>query len=102
MSTPIPWTRKDQTMSEPLPSSQDALAGIWKGIRDISRILGEPIPGEGASVIIDGSEYIELKKIEYAVRAAKPANGENSSIGVHQFDDSLNRLDVIRYGYCDE
>lgn len=34
-------------MSDHLPSPQDALRGTWKGLRDLARILGEPIPGEG-------------------------------------------------------
>lgn len=89
-------------MSEPLPSSQDALAGIWKGLRDLSKIMGEPIPGEGSFVIVDRSEHSELRRIESEIRCAKLSYGDAHLIRVGQFNGSLGRLGRIREGCCDE
>ena len=89
-------------MYDHLPSSQDALRGIWKGLRDLARILGEPIPGEGDAVFVDNDEYDEMKKIEYTIRAKKLEHGTESTIEVSRFNDSLKRLEEIRRGGSNE
>lgn len=89
-------------MYDHLPSSQDALRGTWKCLRDLARILGEPIPGEGDAVFVDNDEYDEMKKIEYTIRAKKLEHGTESTIEVSRFNDSLKRLEEIRKGFSNE
>ena len=68
----------------------------------LARVMGEPIPGEGSSVVVDRAEYSELLQIESEIRCAKLSHGYAHLIRVEQFNGSLNRLGRIREGYCNE